>query len=550
MGHNKPYWLSSILIAIIVLSIPLNPAYAVSYSFVGLTNTSGVNTAAGVSQLSVAVTSFSSSQVDFTFTNTGSAAMSITDIYFDDGSLLALAAVIDGAGVDFEPGATPPNLPGGNLASPAFVTTAGFSADSEPPAQTNGVNPGENVKIRFTLQSGKTFANVLADLYTGALRIGIHVQAFANEGSESFLHTSPVLPSGVCITNADCNDSNMCTLDTCISNSCSNTPVTAGTSCGSSSDTACDNPDTCNGAGVCQSNNEANGSNCGDAGTECTNQDACMSGLCQDNGFKDAGTTCGDGSDTECTDPDTCNGAGSCQANNTVDGSNCGDAGGACINQDTCLTGACQDNGFKPSTTVCDSSAGACDPAGYCSGLDATCNDQSDNICTSRTQGFFGNPNGVALLAANFNLFPGPDYLKVGGSASGTDRCVKLTSAGAADIFLPTIGTAGRINTLAGCYVNPLAKASIGGGVLVGQVLTLKADVVLSNNNIFPPGYAGLKVCDVTSPFYQQTVASLLTTAELKLQGLGSASYSAVNTAVTKANEALDGTNTGYLGYC
>src|SRR3990172_11131595 len=121
MGHkNKQYRLFAILITIIVLSIPLSPAYAVSYGFDGLTNTSGTNTSAGELQLSVDVTDPGSNQVDFTFTNTGLAAMSITDIYFDDGSLLAIASITDGTGVDFESGANPANLPGANLASPAF----------------------------------------------------------------------------------------------------------------------------------------------------------------------------------------------------------------------------------------------------------------------------------------------------------------------------------------------------------------------------------------------------------------------------------------------
>src|SRR5206468_355133 len=99
----------------------------------------------------------------------------------------------------------------------------------------------------------------------------------------------------------------------------------AGTSCGSTADTQCDNPDTCNGAGSCLANNEPNGSSCGDAGTECTNQDTCQAGLCHDNGFKPAGTSCGSGSSGQCDNADSCNGAGACQQNHTPDGTNCGD---------------------------------------------------------------------------------------------------------------------------------------------------------------------------------------------------------------------------------
>src|SRR2546425_12828735 len=81
----------------------------------------------------------------------------------------------------------------------------------------------------------------------------------------------------------------------------------------------CDSPDTCNGSGICQPNHVAAGTNCGDAGTECTNQDTCdSSGACHDNGFKAAGTACGDPSSGQCDSPDTCNGSGTRQANSSA----------------------------------------------------------------------------------------------------------------------------------------------------------------------------------------------------------------------------------------
>ena len=148
----------------------------------------------GEAQFSVTVSPGpSSNQVSFTFNNTGLLASSITDVYFDDGTLLGIATITDGAGVDFEQGASPPNLPSGNNASPPFVAT--FTADSKPPAQPNGVNPGEFVTIVFNLQSGLDFDDVVAALNlggaTGGLRIGIHVQGFDRGGSESFGNNPP-----------------------------------------------------------------------------------------------------------------------------------------------------------------------------------------------------------------------------------------------------------------------------------------------------------------------------------------------------------------------
>jgi hypothetical protein len=166
----------------------------VIYTFGNITGNDVANAAAGESQLAVEVDAVGLNQVSFKFTNAGPAAMSITDIYFDDGTLLGIASIINGgSGVNFSQGASPGNLPGGNALSPAFQTTAGFSADSNPPAQPNGVNPGEMVTIIFTLINGMTFADTINALNTPGdhLRIGIHVQGFANGGSESFVNRVP-----------------------------------------------------------------------------------------------------------------------------------------------------------------------------------------------------------------------------------------------------------------------------------------------------------------------------------------------------------------------
>lgn len=207
---------------------------------------------------------------------------------------------------------------------------------------------------------------------------------------------------GECPEGADCDDRNECTIgETCQSGVCTGgappdcpggpchvascdpngaegncdilTPVPEGTPCGDSSDTPCDNPDTCDSSGSCQANYEPVTTTCGDAEGACTNQDYCDgSGGCTDNGFKDtdtacgnsadtecdnpdhcsgtdgscepnyetAGTPCGDTSDTDCTNPDTCNGSGACQANNSPDGTSCDDSN-ECTANDTCSDGAC-----------------------------------------------------------------------------------------------------------------------------------------------------------------------------------------------------------------
>jgi hypothetical protein len=183
----------SVLAIMLLLMFPL-PAHALQFGFEAITSNSIGDPGIGEAQLFVDVTDAGSNQASFRFFNTGPLASSITDVYFDDGSLLGIAYLIDAdegggdAGVDFSQLASPGNLPSANNATPPFVTTAGFSADSDPSVQPNGVNPGEELYVIFDLVVGAVFDNVLADLASGDLRIGIHVQGFADGKSESFVN--------------------------------------------------------------------------------------------------------------------------------------------------------------------------------------------------------------------------------------------------------------------------------------------------------------------------------------------------------------------------
>jgi len=181
---------------VLVLSLSSMTARATILGFESITDNLASDAAIGEAQLFVDVTDAGGGLVSFLFSNIGPNPSSITDVYFDDGSLLAIAQLIDAddgtggdPGVDFSPLASPPNLPGGQEADPPFETTQGFSADSDAPATPlKGVNPGETLEILFSLQSGQTFTDVVAELASGALRIGTHVQAFESGGSESFVN--------------------------------------------------------------------------------------------------------------------------------------------------------------------------------------------------------------------------------------------------------------------------------------------------------------------------------------------------------------------------
>jgi hypothetical protein len=175
------------------------PASAVLIGFDCLTNNIAGDCAIGEAQLFVDVTDAGGGQVSFLFTNTGADLSSITDVYFDDGTLLGIATIDESAGVSFSQGASPPDLPGGAEASPPFQVTAGFLADSDPPAQPSGVNPGEWLEIVFDLGGGGTFADVLAELTDGTLRIGIHVQGYQSGGSESLINVPVPEPGTIAL---------------------------------------------------------------------------------------------------------------------------------------------------------------------------------------------------------------------------------------------------------------------------------------------------------------------------------------------------------------
>ena len=191
----------SVLLGCCVLGVFAGGAAAdMTLGFFNITNNIAGDALIGEQQLFVDISDAGGSQALFTFRNVGPLASSITDVYFDDGALLGIASIDNSdPGVEFSQLAAPPNLPGGAAMSPAFQTTAGFSADSDAPVMPNGVGPGEYVGILFNLKNATTFDDVIADLTDGSLRIGIHVQGFATGGSESFVNVPVPAPGALAL---------------------------------------------------------------------------------------------------------------------------------------------------------------------------------------------------------------------------------------------------------------------------------------------------------------------------------------------------------------
>jgi hypothetical protein len=204
------------LLTILLVLIQI-PAQAILFGFdcIITEDTNLGDAEIGEAQFFVDVTDAGNSQVLFTFTNTGPEASSITDVYFDNGSLLGIASIDNSdPGVSFSQDANPPDVPGGNSIDPPFNVTEGFLADSDSPPPKKGVNPGENLGILFDLQPGKTFGDIFVEINVmnpALLRIGIHVQDFDSGGSESFINnttgggvTVPPIPEPTTIVLMSC----------------------------------------------------------------------------------------------------------------------------------------------------------------------------------------------------------------------------------------------------------------------------------------------------------------------------------------------------------
>lgn len=199
MNHTVPVrgWLFALAVTFYPSIVEAAPTVT-SYLFENITYNNAAAEADGEANLKVDVIDLGGTQVRFNFTNNSSS--SLADVHFDDGALLGIASITSSAGVSFSQGASPPNLPGGNLVSPTFVTTAGFLADSNAPVSHNGVSMGEWLAIDFTLKAGQSYNSVINALALpnhggdGDLRIGLHVQAYPGNAGESFINIASPIP--------------------------------------------------------------------------------------------------------------------------------------------------------------------------------------------------------------------------------------------------------------------------------------------------------------------------------------------------------------------
>jgi hypothetical protein len=187
---KSPLTLVKSLLAVVgvaaVSAVSAAPASAITFSF--------ANIAGGDAPGDAYVNSFTfdvlnqDSSVIFNIKNSGDAAapgMFISQVLFDDNKYLSNLVSIGNAGqVAFSGGAGKDQLPQGGK---NFTTDYAFSSNNGD-GNAWGIQAGETLGLKFT----GNYNNVIFALNSGRLKLGLHVQALPNGGSDSYISSSSI----------------------------------------------------------------------------------------------------------------------------------------------------------------------------------------------------------------------------------------------------------------------------------------------------------------------------------------------------------------------
>jgi hypothetical protein len=176
-----------------VISVGAAWATPVDVSFVRVEpHNASVNPASQFHCLMDVVTPGPGGQVEFTFTNAVGIASSISEIYFQDGPMLGAAALTQAGTAFTAGGAVPGNLPGGENLTPPFIATEVFSADAQGNPSLGIDTATDSLVMTFNLLNNKSYADCVAALQSGDLRVGLHVRSIGDGGqSDSFVNGGP-----------------------------------------------------------------------------------------------------------------------------------------------------------------------------------------------------------------------------------------------------------------------------------------------------------------------------------------------------------------------
>src|SRR5438552_3699687 len=187
-----------------------------------------------------------------------------------------------------------------------------------------------------------------------------------------------------CSTDADCDDHNPCTVDTCATGTggtkfCDNAPGNAGTVCRASAG-VCDVAETCTGTSRdCPADGVASATTvCRASAGPCDVAESCTgsSATCPADSFKSTATVCR-ASAGPCDIAESCTGSSAtCPADSFQSAATvCRASAGPCDMAENCTgsSATCPADSLQPAGTVCRASAGACDVAETCAGSSADC---------------------------------------------------------------------------------------------------------------------------------------------------------------------------------
>lgn len=248
-------------------------------------------------------------------------------------------------------------------------------------------------------------------------RAGTNEIIIGTVGDASFFEPTGIQVHAEVFFRTDCDDGDPCTDDVCGVGSCTHPDAANGAPCGDPTVRPCDladacqsgmcfrnlqppgtacpddgqvcTDDVCNGAGVCVHPDRSGPCNDGEP---CTENDMCIDGVCRGDNIPDccenegectpasecaerccvdarmmlvpspAGTPCGDPAFGPCDDPDTCDGAGSCQPNYAPSDRICHPKEGPCDPEEQCPGDGptCPPNEFAPPGTPCPDDGNPC----------------------------------------------------------------------------------------------------------------------------------------------------------------------------------------------
>ncbi len=188
---------------------------AATFGFTSVSASSSADAAIGQSQFFMDVLDESARRVRFDFRNTGPAASSITQIFFEERTdvlepvLVSVTPItVAGSGVAFvrtptiptvvtnelsEQFTIPPQLLFGARFEPLTVAPE-LTLTATPPVIAHGIGPGESLGVVGNLSDDIVTSQFLSRLEDGTVRVALRAQGFADGGTATFLNnTSPVV---------------------------------------------------------------------------------------------------------------------------------------------------------------------------------------------------------------------------------------------------------------------------------------------------------------------------------------------------------------------